>query len=142
MLSSFFGVKALVTLAKTQVEILIANIIFPIILIDFYKGADKLNAFLSKATGLFVNMCIQVLLIYFGMTFMVKIPTSDLDSDFIWNILIATSCFIVSSNPAIVADLITSPGGGSGGGGLQKAYYGSKNGSAAKVLLQRGLHKK
>ena len=134
----FFGLKAVMTLAKTQVEILIANIIFPIVLIDFYKGSDKLNSFLSKTMGLFVNMCVQILLIYFGMTFMTKIPTSGLDSDFIWNILIATSCFMISSNPSIASDFITAPGGSSGSGGMQKAYYGARMLSAAKTFITKG----
>lgn len=135
----YFGIKALITLAKTQIEILIANIIFPIVLIDFYKGSDKLNSFLSKTVGLFVNMCIQIFIIYLGVSFMVQIPGS-ISSDFIWNIFVAIACFQISANPSIASELVTAPTSGSGiGNSLQKAYYGSKIFSATKRFFTKGV---
>lgn len=133
------GMKSVTMLAKTQIEMLIASVVFPIVLIDFYKGSDKLNAFMTKFTGLVVNMCLQIFLIYFALSNLVEIPL-EISSDFVWKTFVASACFKISANPAIVADLIVTPGGGARGGGmLQKGYYGARIVSVARRVLTKGV---
>ena len=114
-----FGIKALISLAKTQIEVLIATIAFPIILTDLYKGTDKLNSFLMKTGGLVMFMCMQIFLVYFGSSFVVKIPTS-MSGEFAWNIMCALASFSVASNPALIRDFIIYP---EKSNLLQKGFY-------------------
>lgn len=134
----FQGITCLVFLAKTQVEVLLATLVFPIVLIDLYKGSDKLNSFLSKLTGLFVNMCLQIFLIYFALSNIINIPF-EFSSDFAWSVFIAIACFKVASNPSVISDFIVSPSSGSGiQGALQKGYYASRIATASKKLFKKG----